>query len=216
MKKLWLPIVGITSLCLLFVTPASAQKVSLGVKGGLNIADLAGDDVSSLESVTRVVGGGFAVVQFHDNFAFMPELLYAQRGAQDPADTRVLTIKLDYIEVPLLFRISPSSEAMKFLPYAMLGPSLAFKAACEVEAEEDGVVETADCGQIANFNSFDYGLTAGAGADFILGRMALVVDGRYTFGLGDVNDSRDVHNRVFALMLGLRMNTGPGPLTLTR
>ena len=47
------------------------------------------------------------------------------------------------------------------------------------------------------YNSFDYGLSVGGGLDLQIGRLHTIVEGRYTFGFGDVysNSKSDIYQR---------------------
>jgi Outer membrane protein beta-barrel domain len=83
------------------------------------------------------------------------------------------------------------------------GPSLAFKLNADATGEFLGMSEDQDIDD--DVESFDFGLVIDAGIE--VGR--LTFDGRYTWGLSNINsdpaqDDVDVKNRVFSLLVGFR------------
>ena len=65
----------------------SYAQMQLGVKAGLNIASIGGDDADqilegqSLDSKTGFAGGLFFMYQFSNMFAIQPEAYYTMKGA---------------------------------------------------------------------------------------------------------------------------------------
>lgn len=95
---------------------AEAQKVGGGVKGGVTFGDMPNvtsefNDVG-VDTSQRIgwVAGGFLTVNFGNGFMLQPEVLYTQKGVK--VDTSVdeftsnLRIKLDYLDVPILARLT--------------------------------------------------------------------------------------------------------------
>ncbi len=117
--------------CLLIAIPVSSfaeMKISLGVKGGLNLTMPGGDELSGrledvgwaledydtttedfisfnaielskMSSMTAFLFGGFVNIQINDNFALQPELLYIRKGAQQ--DLEVNTTILGFVPTDL-------------------------------------------------------------------------------------------------------------------
>jgi hypothetical protein len=138
MRKL-LALLAAASVAAALAAPAAAQKVSLGVKGGLNFADLVGSDADLVDAKTylRGIGGGFAVIELNKSVSIQPEFLYAQKGAKFTEDGVDGKFKLDYFEVPLLLRFSvPTDVATKVVPNIFLGPTIAYKVGCKAEGTE--------------------------------------------------------------------------------
>lgn len=191
---------------LAFGTAARAQDVQVGVKGGVNLANLEfeaeGVDVN-FERRTGFVGGLFVVWPLGGQVGLQTEALYSQRGAEieDPDVDATGKVKLDYLEVPVLLRLStPASSGTSFHVFA--GPSLGFRVRARGEGTVGNFTETEDLSD--EIEKFDLGLSIGAGADF----NRLIVDGRYTWGLSNLNkddsDNVEVKNRTFSVMLGIR------------
>jgi hypothetical protein len=146
----------------------------------------------------------------------MPELLYSGKGF-DVSRSGAEHIDLGYIEVPVLLRFSPNVSGRSVVPFGMAGPSVAFKVDCK--AFEGDI--SADCSDVLagdpDFNSVDFGLTAGLGSDFILKRgQTFSIDARYTYGLTKVWDPAEWHHSVFSVMVGYRFGTTTERVALIR
>lgn len=180
------------------------QPAAFGVKVGANFANLnfdgEGADIS-LDRRTGLIGGLFVVVPADRQLALQAEALFSQKGAQSEEGDASGSIKLNYLEVPILARISsPASNGTSF--HLLAGPSLGFRTSAKAESSFDGEEESEDIDD--DVKRFDLGLVIGAGVEF--GR--LVVDGRYTWGLTDLNKEEEegikIKNRVFSVMAGFR------------
>ena len=192
------------------VSNAAAQTSPyFGVKAGVNFAKInfeadGEDDDDFNDELDRrmgLVAGLFMVYPIRDTFGFQVEGLFSQKGAKIDEGGFEASSELDYFEVPVLARFSvPSTTGTSFHVYA--GPSFGFqlraRGKSSFEGEDDEDVDIGD-----EFESFDLGLAVGAGVEF--GR--LVVDGRYTHGLSNINkldDGVEAKNRVFSIMAGFR------------
>ncbi|MBA3639959.1 MAG: PorT family protein [Acidobacteria bacterium] len=176
------------------VAPATAQ-MSYGVKAGVNYADVSFDgDVASSGRV-GLLAGGFATIPLFGWLAVQPEVIYTVKGTSvDVADIKSDLI-VDYVEVPLLARISIRRKI-----YVAVGPSMAFRVRARSRTAFGGSTEEIDLKE--DVESFDLGVVGAAGID--LGRW--VFDGRYTHGLSDI-DARDdakMRNRVLSVSAGIR------------
>lgn len=185
-------------------TAFAQQPAAFGVKAGANFADLnfegEGGDVN-LDRRTGFVGGLFVVVPTNRRLALQTEALFSQKGAKSEEGDFSSSITLNYLEVPVLARFSsPATDGASFHVFA--GPSLGFRLSAKTKTEFDGEDEEEDIDD--EVKRFDLGLAIGAGLEF--GRF--VVDGRYTWGLTDLNKEEEedvkIKNRVFSVMAGIR------------
>lgn len=181
-------------LAIAIVAPATAQ-MSYGVKAGVNYADVSFDgDVPSSGRV-GLLAGGFVTIPLFGWLAVQPEVIYTVKGTTvDVADIKSDLI-VDYVEVPLLARISIRRKI-----YVAVGPSMAFRVRARSRTAFGGSTEEIDLKE--DVESFDLGVVGAAGID--LGRW--VFDGRYTHGSSDI-DARDdakVRNRVLSVSAGIR------------
>jgi len=183
-------------------TAAAAQEVGYGVKGGLNLATLSFDPDPGADFGIRpgVVLGGFVSIPMGPRLTIQPEGLFSQKGANASEEGADAWIRLDYLEVPVLVQYAvTSSSTNTFNVFA--GPSLAFKLKARSGAEfgEDSFEEDISEGT----ESFDFGVVFGAGVN--VGRFS--VDGRYTFGLSNINTDTEegkIKNRTLAFLAGYR------------
>lgn len=88
----------------LFVVAGASAQQNWGVKGGLNIAtETAGDQDTNPR--TGIHLGFFVECPISKGVDFQPELLYSMQGATYTMGSTNYTDKLDYINVPLMFKI---------------------------------------------------------------------------------------------------------------
>jgi hypothetical protein len=87
---------------------ADEPRVEFGIRAGLNLASVNGDDVSfdnvSPENRVAVSGGLFAGIRVTPSFLIQPEVLYTQKGARYEAAGEEAELRLDYVEVPVLLK----------------------------------------------------------------------------------------------------------------
>jgi hypothetical protein len=188
-------------------TTQAQSPLSFGLKAGLNIADISGPDS---DSDTRTgLTGGLAV---YLDLPVLPigiesGLYYSQKGSSysdsDEFGDFDETLKLDYIEVPILARINfPTPGPIG--PHLVAGPYIGFNINAQAEGTEDGFSYDEDISDL--ISSTDIGLMLGAGLDFSLGVTALNAQVRYSIGLTNVYDfdmDDTYRNSVFSLVVGI-------------
>ncbi len=183
-----------------------AQGVRGGVKVGVTFATLSDDSAQDvdLDSRTGLVAGGFLNWPVGGRLGVQLEGLYTQKGAAFDQSGVTGTTKLDYFEVPVLFVYStpPTGSAGTSVQF-FGGPSVAFKVSAKGSGAFQGETVDVDIPD-EDINGVDLGVVVGAGVAF----GPFTVDGRYTFGLSNVNadesDSTKVRNRAFAVLAGIR------------
>ena len=181
MKKL---ILTLLVLCCTFV--ASAQ-VAFGVKAGLNIASLMGDDFigSSVYSTSfgpRIAfnGGLMASIPFTKSMSLQPEAVYSGQGQTlvRGAYAADVTLIYNYLNVPLLFKIQD--------PWGLFGetgPQVGFL--LNTSQKVNGTIR-----DLSGLQSTDVSWVFGAGfkiPDFPMG-----FDVRYNLGLTNI-DSKSMN-----------------------
>ena len=202
---------AIALLVILFASPAAAQQRQLGIKAGATIAAVVFDPDDDEGDYKRRVGptfGGFMVLPINERFAAQIEALYVAKGGKlaSEIDAAKVTLKLDYFEVPVLARVTVTRSAKRSF-FVFAGPSFAVRVNAELE---DAVTvggytygNAIDVG--SDFGRFEVGLVAGGGVD--IGEY-FVIDGRYVWGLTDVNSNPEVpvsiKNRSLTFMFGVR------------
>lgn len=162
-------------LTLVFAVTATAQETAFGLKAGVNLANISGDDTDDLDSLTGFMGGGFVDIPMSPTFSIQPEIYYAQKGAKFNDTGTDVSIKLDYVDVPLLLKYTMAGESAR--PYFLFGPSIGFSINSELSA--DG--QSADLDNVA---STDFGLVFGLGVNF----QKFLLEVRYGLGLSNIID----------------------------
>ncbi len=166
---------------------ASAQTFNLGLEAGANLSNFIGSDVSQLgnfnSSKLGFVGGGFLSLNFGQMFAIRPEVLYEQKGNQYSGTTT--TVEMDYIEVPVLLKISTGLPVVN--PAVLLGPSFSWNTLAQNGGKN-----------ITNINSSDVGLVGGLEFDID----KFLVSGRYELGLDNVSSNKNIQNGTITLLVG--------------
>lgn len=152
----------------------------VGVKGGMVMSW-----VNMVPNIAQgmhysFVGGAVWRMQNEKYFGIQLEANYAQRGwSEDKGYQRTL----GYIEVPCLAHITFGKRLFKF--YINLGPSISLL------VNEQNVLESSDYVQqkMPVENKFDYSIMGGLGFEFHTNAGVWMLEGKYSFGLGDMFDS---------------------------
>lgn len=185
--------------------PAFAQEISGGVKGGVGFSKVVFSEESvdiGLNSRTGVIAGGFLTWPVTSRFDIQPEVLFAMKGSEFDEVGVEGEIQLNYLDIPVLFRYrAPASATSTVVLFG--GPSLGLNLSADARGEFFGSEQEEDISD--EVTTFDFGIVIGAG--FEVGRFT--IDGRYTWGLTNINDSVSdpeltVHNRAFAILAGFR------------
>ncbi len=194
----------ITSLVYLFllavVLPVSAQKFYAGMIGGVNFADLSmKDEYGHGEETSRStlfgIGGVFGL-GLNQQFYIELEPMYLQKGGvlnQRGADPDI-EFETSFIEVPLFLKVFFSDEVRPFL---MGGPTVGILLTSEASGNIEGMKFTGDLKDVTR--GIDIGFMVGAGMNFPLGKINGFIDGRYEFGLTDLNKGGTVKYKVGGL-----------------
>ncbi len=206
MKRLTIIAFAVAAVFTVFCASALAQKTTGGIKGGLNLARFTGNDAADeLDFKMGFCAGGFITYNIGSAFAIQPEVLFTMKGAQSESiagfldETMKISMELDYLEIPLLFKLSvPTQGGIK--PWLFAGPAVAINLSAKSKVEYGVVSEDAD---MENIKETDLGLVVGGGFD--LG--TLVIEARYTLGLTSIEDfeigETDLKNAVVSIMAGI-------------
>jgi hypothetical protein len=195
MKKLSVVMMALS--VLFMIMPATAQN-RIGIIGGLNLANLSikgtGEDLN-LSNLTAFGVGGVLDLALSQSVSLRFEPMYLQKGAQDEESSSGVNVetkvKLDYLEVPALFKIAFGTGTTQ--PYLLAGPTMGFLLSAKTTLKASGQgVNIDEEEDIKEFlKSTDFGLNFGAGISFPAGNNAIFVEGRYGLGLTNINDDPD-------------------------
>lgn len=194
----------VCGLCLFCSAPVHGQGISLGIKGGANISAQRFEGEAGPPSVDwhlGVVAGMFARLPVLSWLDLQPEALYAPKGARVVVAGTKSSVLIDYFEVPILLRVAPvTSRTRRY--FVAGGPSIGFRLRARSRTQFLNSTEEIDIGN--DLERLDFGVAVGGGVE----RGSLVLDGRYTFGLKDIDkdktDTVKVTNRTFSVTVGLK------------
>lgn len=210
MRKSTLFLLG--ALCAL-AFPLQAQTV-LGIHLGVNVAELGGDDVGGGDARTGLNIAGSVTFPLGESLALHTGAGYSQKGLTESDQGIDVTLKLDYIEIPVLIRYAFPTEGSLGI-HVMGGPAIGIEASCKLEASFESSSASVDCDDPdaeLETKTFDFGLMGGFGASLgLTDRVDLVVDLIYNLGLTSIEDSgagADVKNRAFTIRAGAAISVG--------
>jgi hypothetical protein len=219
-------VIGRVSLALVVASvavavPAVVQgQTVLGLRAGLNVATLDGDDIPvNVDSRVGLNIGGSVSVPISGSVGLLVGASYSQKGAtldgEDTGEDIDLAVKLDYIEIPALLTLTFRSEGPLGGRF-FAGPAFAFEVGCEVGLESGGVEISADCDEPDDpieTESFDFGAVGGAGLVWAPGgSFELSLDVLYNYGLSSILEDEvvegevegaDVKNRTVTVQAGV-------------
>lgn len=201
--------VALCALALSALTVSQAHAQSIGFKLGATFSDMDADpDEGDSEALKSFGGGGF--IRFGmGGLSLQLEALALTKGskASDEDLDADVELKLDYIEVPITAMFSLGNG-----PYIFAGPSFGFEVGCTVDADLGDLDLKGDCDEgdedlTVTRKKLDVGVTGGLGIQLPLGPGALLIEGRYTHGLTNLNDDSDsdarkVRNRSYGVFAG--------------
>jgi hypothetical protein len=185
------------------VTHAQGQ---IGAIVGGSFSTLRGID--DLDSHTALFGGLALVLPGSGSLGLEIDGLFVSKGAKG-TNTGPDGLKLNYIEVPVLLRLS-LAPGLPVSPHVYAGPYLGYQISCKVQGT------SADCDDVPGISTktVDIGGTAGGGVNVAVGGMILTGGLRYSFGVSKVADfdvgtvNESAKNGTFAVYAGLGFRLG--------
>lgn len=181
MKRLFF----VALLCLggLVVKP---QSTDIGIKGGLNVANLKIEDFDDAETIMSFYAGLLAHIHVTDNIAVQPELFFSGQGAKTTISGTEFKTKLGYLNMPVLLQFM-FGEGFR----VQTGPQVGYL--LSAKAKNGGEVDIKD-----DFKKVDFSWPIGA--SYVTGS-GFGIDARYVFGISNVSEesTQKVMNRVFSV-----------------
>ncbi|WP_417619554.1 porin family protein [Oceanihabitans sediminis] len=192
MKKTYLSILVILGLVFsMQAQDKSSNDSNFGLKAGYNLAAVSIDEDGETGQRHGFHVGLYGESFITNNLALQVEVLYSQQGYEVEYATGTFTQKLDYINVPLMFKVYPTNNF-----FLEVGP----QAGLAVSHKETYEGTFVDISSDYEPNKFDWGMNFGGGFKTDSG---VSIGVRYHLGLGDVNEEDTKHhNRVWMFSLG--------------
>lgn len=212
MKKLMFALM-MAAVLLFTAAPLFAEGMMFGIKGGLNMSNLTGEDAKidfGVDPSTKMgFGGGvFFNYAFTELFGIQAEALYMMKGAtyevEFEGETFSANINADYIEIPLLLKVTIPTEG-KIKPAIFAGPAFGFLMSAKAEGEGESTDIKDD------LESMDIGILGGAEIGYKMEKGMLFLSASYEVGMQtmvkpfdgeDGEEEVDVKNSNIGIYLG--------------
>lgn len=184
----------------------ATSDVKFGAKGGINLANIVGDDAGDANTLVGFNAGFFVEIPVTDKLTIQSEILYSAQGSKSEGPLVIdgslydvkATMKLNYINIPVMFKYN---VVEKFSLEA--GPYVGFLTTAKMKVDVDGYGSaTEDMKDLVK--STDFGIALGMNYEF---SDVIFANVRYQGGLtqiGDTGEGDNIKNSVFQLGLGFR------------
>lgn len=201
MKKIKLMLV----LALFAMVTAVSAQVSLGVKGGINMSNLYGDELDNENVKIGFNVGLLADIDFSFNSAIQTGLFFTTKGYKYDSGNLDYTENLMYIQLPVHYAykidVTPGTRVVFHAgPYAAYGVGGSRK----LDAVELGSLEVDKIfgDGMSQYKPFDAGLGLGVGAEF----GPILVDLGWDMGLVNISNTSNgnVKNQNAYLSVGYK------------
>jgi len=171
-----------------------------GVKGGVSFGNISNKGVLPGELKTRTgFTGGLYFGYRAAVLGIDVEGLYAQRGARSDQSFATAETKLDFIDVPVYLKATIPAGGIQ--PFVYAGPQISFEVRCRTASG-------AECATNSIRKKTDYAGVVGAGLRFGSSSGGLGIEGRYIYGLRDlelstVTSSTSYKTRTFEILVSI-------------
>ncbi len=219
------------ALFMLFTLAAQAQKISLGLKGGAQQANVAAPDfiedasfIPDFKPITTANFGVVSEIELHPNFAIQPELSYVMKGfkVHENFDVDLFNVplpmgvtaisKFHYLEMPVLAKAKFGNF------YLLAGPTFGYAMGGRLETRARALIEfdlfdtKIDLDEVG-YERWEIGGMAGAGVSVPVGNGGQIfLDARYSHGFTQAYDIPVVREKVqhknFGLNVGFMLPIG--------
>lgn len=194
------------------VTTVASAQISLGVKGGMNMSNYYGDELSDKNVKIGFNIGLAADYQFAYGHYIQSGLFFTTKGAKYSTETTnakiEYTINPMYLQLPIHYayklEIAPETRIVfhggPYMAYGVGGKTKVKGNVGNLSGERDGQNVFGD--GVGQLKSFDAGLGLGVGAEF----GAFLVDLGWDVGLTNLSnsDNGDIKNQNAYLSVGYR------------
>jgi len=178
---------------------STGTKVMVGPFVGMNYTTVGGSDATNAGYKAGVAAGLQLDADFDGGIFFRTGALYSMRGATATQSGVDITLKENFIEVPLLLGYSFASAGSMVKPFILAGGQADFKTSCDIEGTVSGTKTSVKCADASNFSSTDFSVAGGGGVMFPAASGTVSIDGRYAYGLQKIAKDSNVKHRGFTV-----------------
>ncbi len=225
MRNRFAAIVLLAVLAVAFIPAGSAaQQWNLNLYGGWSYGNLTGSSSSLLggQYTSGFAGGVGGELKLSEDWGWEFGLWYVQKGTKgsfstntegtsflpNPDDTFEGTVSLDYVEVPILVNVYlPVGKTANIRGF--IGPALAFRTKANAEGDYNG--EPGEIDLQDSIDDADITVMIGAGAQFELDRINVMLDFRWDIGTTNISNVEGTELRtstvIFTAAIGIPLAT---------
>jgi len=156
---------------LIISSAVQGQHVNIGVKGGLNVYTIGGDNSSGYAPIPSYHFGLLGHIHMDRPIALQPEIVYSAQGAKDK-NGGDLRLQLNYVNIPLLFQYMYDNGFRM-----QAGPQF-------------GILASAKSGSTdvkSDYKSYDVGFSVGV--SYVKPSTGFGYDLRYNHGFTNINEN---------------------------
>ena len=191
MKKLFLAVVAMMVSAATFAQNEVGQ-LTIQPKVGVNIANIT--DADDADPRIGLAAGAEFEYGLTDNIGLSAGVLYSMQGFKTTEDGADCTLKLDYLNVPILANFYVAKGfAVK------LGVQPGFKLSSKAEFKGSGGSKEVD---VDGFKSVDLSIPVGVSYQY----QNIVFDARYNWGVTKIVDDVDSKHSVFQITVGYKFS----------
>jgi len=193
---------------------SQGKGLSVGLRlGGNVLLNSFAEATEEGGKVKRVPGFGAGLILnygFSELFSVQPEVLYTRRSIKATTDyegeTYLLQMDANSVEIPILLKAS-FGKGPRFFVNA--GPYVNYALSGRLTAKGGGESQTQTIKYGENDARLEYGVTGGVGATLPLGPGSLLLEGRFTYGLGNnAQVKADEYGKVASFSFGYLLPLG--------
>lgn len=190
MKKMFLAVAMMLASVATFAQNEAGQ-ITIQPKIGLNIANIT--DADDANARIGLAAGAEFEYGVSKMFGLSAGLIYSMQGAKTTVEDYDCTMKLDYLNIPILANVYVAKGlAIK------LGVQPGFKLSSKLKIKGDGASVEGDLDE--GVKGFDLSIPVGLSYQY----QNFVLDARYNFGVTKIIDDSDSKNSVFQITLGYK------------
>lgn len=196
MKKLFLAVVAMMVSAATFAQNEVGQ-LTIQPKVGVNIANIT--DADDTDPRIGLAAGAEFEYGLTDNIGLSAGVLYSMQGFKTTEDGADCTLKLDYLNVPILANFYVAKGfAVK------LGVQPGFKLSSKAKVKASGTSVEVDANDIEGINikSIDLSIPVGLSYQY----QNIVFDARYNWGVTKIVDDVDSKHSVFQITVGYKFS----------
>lgn len=196
--------IALAAVLLIFSASVFSQSASLGIEGGINLANISTTPSFNSGSKTGFMVGGFADIGVSRIVSIKPSVRYIKKGYTAQGQGVTLTESYSYIEIPLLIKAGLPLKNVK--PYFEAGPTLGIQLSANQEFTFNGGLQPIEQDSGPAYSAIDFGLYFGSGMEFSVAHNTdLFTSFGYSLGLTNISKtSTSAKNSGFQISAGVK------------